>query len=437
MSRLMTWLQRRPSGQYRVRVTIPPRLRRFFGERTILTKVLGTADPQVAKRRAVPVMADFQRRLQEAEAALTNPAVAAYRAVQDVRASNLGDDEQEALDSYLTTKLEEDHPDSATYRVILNRTGDPPLSVLFDRWRIETSPAPKTAWEWDRYRKRFTKLALSGADLPIGQIQRAHVVAWKDALLTQEDLSPKTVNKAIAVLRSVFAFGINNGLMVANPAAGVRVSRRRANGDGNGETLRLPYTLEEARALLDAARHLDVKTDSLGRTCGADRWLPWLAAYSGCRLAEAAGLRSEDVKQVEGTWCMVIEDSPVRRIKTASSRRTVALAPALLEAGFLQHVETNRDTGRVFPDVTADRHGVVGAAWSKSYARWARTIVPDRRKVFHSWRHLVEDRLRDAGVPEDQRDAVLGHSSSRMGRRYGAGYSVAVLFDAVKEIKYD
>jgi len=43
----MTWLQRRPSGQYRVRVTIPPRLRRFFDGRTILTRVLGTADPQV------------------------------------------------------------------------------------------------------------------------------------------------------------------------------------------------------------------------------------------------------------------------------------------------------------------------------------------------------------------------------------------------------
>ena len=42
------------------------------------------------------------------------------------------------------------------------------------------------------------------------------------------------------------------------------------------------------------------------------------------------------------------------------------------------------DEARLFPDVTADRHGIVGAAYSKWYGRWARKIVADRRKVFHS-----------------------------------------------------
>jgi len=92
----MTWLQRRPSGQYRVRLVIPPRLRSFFDGRTILTRVLGTADPQAAKRKAVPVVAALQRQLQEAEAALSNPAVAEYRAVQSVQASNLDDHQDEA-----------------------------------------------------------------------------------------------------------------------------------------------------------------------------------------------------------------------------------------------------------------------------------------------------------------------------------------------------
>lgn len=115
------------------------------------------------------------------------------------------------------------------------------------------------------------------------------------------------------------------------------------------------------------------------------------------------------------------------------------MSPVLIdEAGLLAHRDQQKANGktRLFPDVTADRHGIVGAAYSKWYGRWARRIVADRRKVFHSWRHLVEDRLRDAGVPEDQRDALLGHSSSRMGRRYGAGFGTKVLLEAVKRITY-
>jgi integrase len=296
------------------------------------------------------------------------------------------------------------------------------LSELFLKWEKETQPPAKTRWEWNKIRERFTALALGGADLPVKSIERKHLVAFKDALLA-ENKSPNTVSKALAAVKSVLSFGLNNGFITVNPALGIKVARKSStNGDDKVE----PYTIEEARALLGASSRLE----------GANRWLPWLAAFTGCRLAEAAGLRSEDVKQIDDVWCVSIEDSPVRRIKTASSRRVIPLAPALIEAGFLSYVETTKASGRVFPDVTADRHGVVGAAYSKLYGRWARKVVADRRKVFHSWRHLVEDRLRDAVVPEDQRDALLGHSSSRMGRRYGRGFSTAVLLEAVKRIRY-
>jgi integrase len=134
-------------------------------------------------------------------------------------------------------------------------------------------------------------------------------------------------------------------------------------------TCPLPYTLEEARALLDASSKL----------AGANHWLPWLAAYTGARRSELAGLRTPDVRQIEGVWCLVVEDSDVRRIKTVSSRRTIPLAPALIEAGSLQHVEAPKASGRVFPDVATDALGTCGAAWNKWYRRWSRTIVSDRR----------------------------------------------------------
>src|SRR5262245_3956995 len=109
---LMSWLQRRPSGVYRVRRVIPERLREFFGGRTIITKGLGQSDPQAAKRKWLVVAAEIERQFAEAAAARSNPAVAAYRAVQEYkdeeRRRPSTQMEEEALDSHLTTLLEEE-----------------------------------------------------------------------------------------------------------------------------------------------------------------------------------------------------------------------------------------------------------------------------------------------------------------------------------------
>ena len=37
----------------------------------------------------------------------------------------------------------------------------------------------------------------------------------------------------------------------------------------------------------------------------------------------------------------------------------------------------------------------------------------------HAWRHRMEDELRSVEVPEDVRDAILGHARKTTGRHYG------------------
>jgi len=63
--------------------------------------------------------------------------------------------------------------------------------------------------------------------------------------------------------------------------------------------------------------------------------------------------------------------------------------------------------------------------------------VQDTRLVFHSTRHSFADALRRAGVPEDTRDALLGHSSGgKIGRSYGTGYTMRQLQEAVARVNY-
>ena len=62
--------------------------------------------------------------------------------------------------------------------------------------------------------------------------------------------------------------------------------------------------------------------------------------------------------------------------------------------------------------------------------------INDSGKVFHSFRHLIKDKLRDCYVDEGVSDRILGHSNSSISRRYGNGYNLIVLNKAVQKIKF-
>jgi integrase len=144
-------------------------------------------------------------------------------------------------------------------------------------------------------------------------------------------------------------------------------------------------------------------------------WLPLLALYGGARRSELAGLRADDVREVEGVWCLLfVEDKKIgRRLKSATALRTVPVHPKLSQLGWLHYVETVRRSG---PQVPAELK-----AWTKWFTRYLRKAgVEDERKVFHSFRHSFKDALRAADVGEDLNDALCGQKNSSVGRSYGA-----------------
>ena len=60
-----------------------------------------------------------------------------------------------------------------------------------------------------------------------------------------------------------------------------------------------------------------------------------------------------------------------------------------------------------------------GDATSAIMMKHVRKIIRDKKVTTHSLRHRIEDNLIEAGIPEDVRDMILGHSSGRMGENYG------------------
>jgi len=173
----------------------------------------------------------------EAEKAVANPSVAAYKAVEQWRKKASGDpssgraavddDHEDAIDIGILNALERDGLDPvqrAVLEALLKRRSadafkdNPPLSLVFDRYKNERRPSAKTWREFDRALRGFTETV---GDLPVRSIQKEHVRAYKQTLLSavskrdgKSAVKATTVQKLLNVLRAVLEWA-RRGLNVA------------------------------------------------------------------------------------------------------------------------------------------------------------------------------------------------------------------------------
>lgn len=312
---------------------------------------------------------------------------------------------------------------------------EPTLDDLFEDWqRFDPGRPQRTVTDVrrviDDFQQRVGNKSAAG-------IERQDIVRYRDDLIGR-GLRPKTVEKKITFLCALCNVGINNGKLTVNPAQRIPIPR-------SDSRRRQPFDLEDLNRIFGS--RLYTHGERLGRRVGeASVWIPLLALYQGCRVEELGQLLVEDVQQIDGVECLVIDDMPgekgeQKRLKNPASRRRLPLHPAVIEAGFLRYVARLRDRGetRLFPALRPDRYGKYSAAFSKAFMKHLRhdLHITDPRRVFHSFRHTYRDACREAGLDEEIADALMGHSNTqKMGRRYGSRFTVRRLNEAVRRIKY-
>lgn len=269
-------------------------------------------------------------------------------------------------------------------------------------WAAEKHPAQKTRYEWKRVVGQFAAY-LGHEDAT--RVTPDDVIRWKEALIAK-GLAPKTISdgKLVAV-RTILQWGADNRRLASNPAERVSMDVKRKAS----ETIR-GFSDEEATIVLRAA---------LGEMNPVLRWVPWLCAYSGARVSEVCQLRREDVRQIEGIWCMKF-DPEAGPLKTVSSERAVPLHQALLDSGFLAFVQSVA-SGPLFPDLRPDKFGKRGGNGTKVLGRWVRGLglTDERLAPNHSWRHRVKTLGRRYGMAPDIVNAITGHGTRTVADQYG------------------
>jgi integrase len=271
-----------------------------------------------------------------------------------------------------------------------------------DGWTKEKAPREKTEYSWRRVIDQLVRFI--GHD-NAAELTSEDLIRWKTALV-EEGLNPKTIRDGkIAPVRAILQWGVDNRRLPQNVGERVTINVRARLG----ETKR-SFTDEEARIVLRAA----LKEEEPHR-----RWVPWLCAYTGARVAEVCQLRVEDVQQQDGIWCLHFTPE-AGALKNANSERLVPVHPALVDVGFLQFAQSVR-SGPLFADLTPDRFGSRGGNGTKVLSRFVRALGlhDPRLSPNHSWRHRLKTLGRRYGLASDIVNAITGHGKKSVADAYG------------------
>lgn len=348
----------------------------------------------------------------------------------------------------------------------------PRLSLLVDEWTTEkarTSWVPKTEHEHRVWMGHF--IAVTG-DRPWTEYGKAEARAFKtllmhlpanwnkfDALgslpiaeasakareLAMPPMSDKNRDKLLGYVGSFWTWAKDHyDECPDNPFRGLKLKVKARNVRDE----RHPFTQDELKSIFNAPLYAGCKSlrewvapgQMVPRDAGI-YWLPLIGLFTGARSGEIIQLRVDDVREEHGVLHFDInDDGEDKRLKTPHSKRTTPVHPVLVELGLLDHVERQRRKGevRLFPEMKMGEDGYYSSPFSKHFRRFLVAVkVKTRKNAFHSFRHCFEDACRNSDIPKEVMDALQGHGEEGMSGRYGRGFFLKKLAEAMARLRYE
>ncbi len=281
---------------------------------------------------------------------------------------------------------------------------------------------------------------LHGA-LPLREITRDHVRAYRDGLANDTGLRESTAQRHFRNVGTILAFAVSEGYLDSSPAAGIRWHKQPQKAVDAASAGRRPISPDEVKRVLKV-------TDKLiagglkrgGREREKDQETAWflrMLIYTGARGEELAQLSDSDVRPVKGIHSIWINDAGEGQLKNRSALREVPVHKALIDMGFLDW--TRRRKGRLFASLKPSGHGRLYASMQSRLKRLLRghAKIDDARVTPHSFRHAFADACRIANVPEHVTRALMGHADkgNRVADAYGEGRSqIAVMAEWLEKV---
>lgn len=288
------------------------------------------------------------------------------------------------------------------------------LTGLAEAWHKAAPDRGVKNRDADRIKSRFEKLiAFLGHD-DASRVTKLDIIRWRDDRLASK-ISIKTINDSdIASFSSIFNWGVERGWLAANPTERTTIKTKRKKAE-----VREKYFLpdEAAKILQHAAATVGSKRES-PKTTAAKRWVPWLCAYSGARVAEMIQLRKQDIRK-DPSQGWVIRLTPEAGSIKNNKFCDVPVHEHLIARGFIEFV-SGAKAGHLFCDPGEDGtiEGPAGGVY-KRVLSMVRAVVKDPHvQPNHAWRYTFKSYGLEAGIESLTLDAISNHSPRTQGEAY-------------------
>jgi integrase len=213
------------------------------------------------------------------------------------------------------------------------------------------------------------------AEVPVLRLTKSLTDEFRRRRQAASCIKDATVNRDLSVLRHILYWGVDEQLLAANPIARLRMARER-------RTRRQVLSVAEEDLLLAAApEHL--------------RNMIVAALDTGMRRGEITGQRWEDIDFSRQLLFVTRSKTP------EGESREIPLTKRLHEL----LLDRAKNTGTVF-DFRGESVRIIKRSWKTALKN-----AGVRHVRFHDLRHTFNTRLMEAGVLQEIRMALMGHSS--------------------------
>jgi integrase len=215
------------------------------------------------------------------------------------------------------------------------------------------------------------------SDIPVVRITRTIVADYRRKRHQEKTLSDATVNRDLSVLRNILYWGVDESLIAANPIARMKLVRER-------KIKRQVMSVEEEEKILQTAS-------------GHLRGMIIAALDTGMR-------RGEITNQL---WEHVDFSRKLLAVTKSKTPEGDAREIPLTERLYALLSEARQETGLIFT-YKDQRVRIIKRSWKSALRR-----AGVRHIRFHDLRHTFNTRLMEAGILQEVRMALMGHSSGQ------------------------
>jgi integrase len=411
------------SGGFRARVLVPDELQGKIGKKVLCTPVWQVSEFEAAKL-AWPEVQKFEAMIENARTGKFVPVV-----------------EREA-----PGPLQPLVPTFKTHG-IRNDASETTFTKLIAEWaRKKRIDNPRTR---RRAETHFEALAEFLGHDNGAEVTSRDIVRFEKHLETTPDprtgklRHPNTILSYLSSFKGVFTVAVQSILLDETPMDKVAVGSKI-------ESTRQSYSVDQVTLILSRAQ---TETD--------DIFLPLLSqAYSGCRVSEIADCSTRDFnfvkngdpeKVIPGKWFLFIgEDNREPGCTTKGHKsRYMPLHPEIVKRliPYMERVVAEHGHGPLFRHVRPDKDGRRSTYIARKIDEWMDGVIKDPNHggysiefgnaehlaPNHSFRHYLKSTLLARDVPERISDAITGHKTPGIGRKY-EHVEMSKKFEAIRKL---